>query len=111
MISSSDGLFWRSAFVKSWILSAVHSIQLLDYSRNTMVREPRSIFEELEQNWSLVFHQPHCYGNSTHPSNNGTINPLVVNLAYFEKWGPKHKYLKNNGKIGTKTLENCVRPL
>ena len=38
-ISSSDGLFWRSAFVKSWILSTVHSIQLLDYSRNTMVNQ------------------------------------------------------------------------
>ena len=45
-ISSSDGLFWRSAFVKSWIPSAVHCIQLLDYSRNTMVRELKSIYEE-----------------------------------------------------------------
>ena len=53
-ISSSDGLFWRSAFVKSWILSAVHSIQLLNYSRNTMVRELRSIYEELELNWSFL---------------------------------------------------------
>ena len=54
MISSSNGLFWRSAFVKSWILSTVHSIQRLDYSRNTMVRELRSICEELELNWSLL---------------------------------------------------------
>ena len=53
-ISSSDGLFWQSAFVKSWILSAVNSIQLLDYSRNTMVRELGSICEELELNWSFL---------------------------------------------------------
>ena len=53
-ISPSDGLFWRSAFVKSWTLSAVHSIQLLDYSRNIMVRELRSICEELELNWGFL---------------------------------------------------------
>ena len=32
---------------------AIHSIQLLDYSRNTMVTELRSICEELELNWSF----------------------------------------------------------
>ena len=34
-IGSSNGLFWRSASVKSWIWSAIHCFQLLDYSRNT----------------------------------------------------------------------------
>ena len=33
-ISSSNGLFWQSAFVKSWIRSTIHCIQLLNYSRN-----------------------------------------------------------------------------
>ena len=33
---------------------AIHSIQLLDYSRNTMVRELRSICKELELNWSSL---------------------------------------------------------
>ena len=32
----SDGLFWRSATVKSWIPSAIHCIQLFKYLRNTM---------------------------------------------------------------------------
>ena len=53
-ISSSDGFFWQSATVKSWILSAIHCIQLFDYSRNTMVRELRSICEELELNWCFL---------------------------------------------------------
>ena len=36
-ISSSDGFFWRSATVKSWIPSAIHCIELFNYySRNTM---------------------------------------------------------------------------
>ena len=36
MISSSDGLFWWSATVKSWIPFAIHYIQLFDNSKNTM---------------------------------------------------------------------------
>ena len=35
-ISSSDGFFWQSATVKSWIPSAIHCIELFDYSRNNM---------------------------------------------------------------------------
>ena len=53
-ISSSKGPFWRSAPIKSWIPTAIHYIQLLDYSMNTMVRELRSICKEFELNWILL---------------------------------------------------------
>ena len=72
-ISYSDGLFRHSASVKSWIRSAIHCIQLLDYSRNTMgVRELRSICEELELNG--VFFCEYYFHIFSHVSFKGNIN-------------------------------------
>ena len=46
---SSHGFFWWSVTVKSWILSAIHCIQLLHYSRTL-----RSICEEFELSWCFL---------------------------------------------------------
>ena len=39
---------------------------------------------------ALVFNQPHCHGNSTHPCQNARINTSVVNLD-SEKNGYQNK--------------------
>ena len=45
---------------------------------------------------SLVFNQPSCHGNSTHPNQNARINSSVVNLYSCKKQAPNLDYFKNN---------------
>ena len=52
---------------------------------------------------SLVFNQPCCHGNSTHPYQNARINTSVDNLVSCEKRAPKHKWFKSNGELGIGT--------
>ena len=42
-ISSSDGLFWRSATLKSWIRFAIHCIQQSKYD---YIKEPELLGEQ-----------------------------------------------------------------
>ena len=78
--SSSDGLFWRSSNVKSWILSAIHCTRLL---KNTMGQ--RSICEELELNLSFL---------------------LRILLAHFQS-GQLQRYHKQAGCYISRTSNSC----
>ena len=60
---------------------------------------------------SLVFNQPHCHGNSTHPSQNARIITFVINLDSCKKRAPKHKQFKSYGELGIGTCKLCSATL
>ena len=60
---------------------------------------------------SLVFNQPRCHGNSTHPSQNARINTSVINLDSCKKQAPKDKEFKSYGELCIGTLKLCSATL
>ena len=60
---------------------------------------------------SLVFNQPHCHGNSTHPSQNARINTSVINLDSCKKQAPKDKEFKSYGELCIGTWKLCSATL
>ena len=54
IISSSNGFFWWSVAIKSWIPCAIHCIQLFLYSCHTKGSRTRSICQELELIWCFI---------------------------------------------------------
>ena len=53
-ISSSDGFFWQSATVKSWMHCKITALSSSITQGTLWVRELRSICEELELNWCFL---------------------------------------------------------
>ena len=52
---------------------------------------------------SLVFNQPPCQDNSTHPSQNARINTSVINLTLAKNRLQSMNSLKINGELGIGT--------
>ena len=94
-----------SASVKSWISSAMHCIQLFDYSRNTIwVRELRSICEESKLNWCFLLWILFSYKILRHKSFKGVINNQfimlpILNFKFLLAFLPIIIFLNDHPKV------------